>query len=235
MKTTFKAVLLTLCATLLALAVPVPGGGPKSLTNSPSPLGVGYVQQVRVRVIPGYQCKVYVGASYLNRSTYAGTYAVLYPNATGGWSEEWALADPRGMDGIDLSQIYVAGDCSGEQVTVFWYQTGSVPSAKLTPFSAGPKTPGANYVTIWGGSTTLASVIQVWVIPGFVGKIDLARSAGFPFAVLYPNTGNPAQSSARSERWELYDQSSQLRPDLILLATDVPGESALVTLWKFGA
>lgn len=228
------------CLTLVATsaqAIPLVNGGVVTLSQSATVItinggsGSQKVQRLTVRIIPGFACKAYVGAVGHVRATYAGVYAVLYPNATGGWSEEFTIEDPRGTDGIDLSTIALSGDCAGEQVNLLYYQTGTTASTNFRIFRAGPISPPAGQNTaFWGGSTTLAALVRVQVIPGYSGKFRLKGQQQLEIAQLFPNTGNTAQHSAHSERLQIVDRNGQLRPDMMYMSVDVAGEQALVLL-----
>ena len=216
-------------------AIPLVNGGAVTLSTTPTALASGpnYVQRVTVKVIPGYTCKVFIGAAGHNRSDYSGVYAILYPNATGGHSEEFTLEAPAGNDGINLASLYLSSDCPGEQVNYMYFQTGTL-GATLRFLRGGPVTPSSGtYASFWGGSTNLAALVRVQVIPGMTGKIRVKGQNTFTLAQLYPNTGNTAQNNAHSEKWIVSDRNSTLRPDLMYLAADVAGEGALVTVLTY--
>jgi hypothetical protein len=223
------AVMLLLVASLQSAAAAAFLGG-SAITVGPTPTALvtgqssNLVQRVTIRVIPGYGCKVYVGGSALNRATYYNIYAVLFPNSSGGWSEEWTLTDPRGGDGIDVSQIYVADDCSGEQVTLFYFQTGVTLGSVLHAYV------NVLATNIVSNSTTAATVVSFRVLPGYVGKVSIRANSALA-AVLYPDTGNPYQDSARAERFEIEDAQTRLKLNQLTISPDVPGEGLLVTAW----
>jgi hypothetical protein len=108
-KQAVRILIMGLLAAAIALAAAVPGGGVVTLGSSPAALCSGpncQMEHVIVRVIPGYVCKAYVGGAGFDRASYAGVWSVLFPNATGGWSEEFNLEDPRGQDGIDRNVFW---------------------------------------------------------------------------------------------------------------------------------
>jgi len=218
------------------LAIPTVSGGAITLSTTPTPISPGqnYVQRITVKAIPGYMCKVFIGAAGHDRSTYSGVYAILFPNAIGGHSEEFTLEAPGGQDSVDLNKIFLSTDCPGEQVSHLTYKTGTL-GAALRFLRSGPVTPlaGASK-SLWGGATNLSASIHIQVIPGMVGKVQVRPGNGSaPLAQLYPNTGNTNQSNAHSERWSISDQFGGLRPDLLFLSADVAGEAALVTVLTY--
>lgn len=225
----------SLAVATAALAIPLVNGGVMTLTNTATALSINggsgsqKVQRLTVRIIPGQYCKVYVGALGHNRGTLAGVYAILFPNSAGGHSEQFSIEDPRGTDGIDVSTIAVSSDCTGEQVNYFYFQTGTLPSSTFRIFQGGPVTPSpAAYATLWGGSTTLAALVRVQVVPGASGKLRLKGQTMTEIAQLYPNSGNTYQNNAHSEALQIADKNSGLRPDLMYLTADVAGEGGLV-------
>jgi hypothetical protein len=230
---TFRSIILAFAAAALAQAATTIAGGTITLTSSPVALSSIYrkVNQVQVKVVPGFACKVYVGTTTHSRTTLSGVFAVLFPNSTGGHSETWELKDPRPNDGIQLQNIALSSDCPGEQVTYHWLSTGTE-VANLDLLRSGPL-PGGNQ--LWSGSTTTAQVVDVRVIPGMSGKIRVKIGTG-EVAVLFPNVGNPNQSNAHSEVWTLWDSASlpndAFKPSNGSIVADVPGEAALVTLWR---
>lgn len=241
MKTIFgRFALFLMMESAVAFGVPVNNGGkvtlsstaPVALSTNPGG-GSQLVNKVRIQVIPGQSCKIYVGTNTLTGSNDA--FAVLFPNPTGGWSEKWELQDPRNGDGIDISKIYVKTDCPGEGFYYQYFQIGSPLASVLTPRRYGLLTNNNSAVPI----TSLVDamfVVQVRVVPGMVGKINIARTGtGSPFAVLFPDTGNTSQNNAGSESWELVSAGiglGSIRADLITVYADVPGEGALVTAWS---
>lgn len=204
-----------------------------TLSASPTPVNayIGKVQRLTLKVIPGYACKVYIGQAGFVKESLTGVYAVLFPNSTGGHSEEFTVVDPRGTDGVDLATIYVASDCPGEKVSMFYFQTGNLSASVLRFFGYGALIgypPACN--SLYSGPTTLAAFIRVQVIPGQTGKVSLGNLACSTFAVLYPNSGNPAQHNGHSEKFYIEDKWGQLRPDLIRFTPDVGTEGLLILM-----
>lgn len=231
MKHLFITAILAASSASIGYSIPLVNGGPVTLAVTATPLAASSlkVQRLTLRMVPGYACKAYVGTIGHSRTSLVGVYSVLYPNATGGWSEEFTIEDPRGTDGIDLSTLAVSGDCPGEQLTMMYFQTGTLSATNFRVFKHGLVTPAAGQnEALWSGSTTAAALVRVQVVPGMSGKIRVKGQTRDTIAILYPNVGNPAQSSARSERLTLVDRFGQLRPDLMFLSADVPGEGALV-------
>lgn len=233
-----------LTISLLMLAS-VPASASVVLSATPTTIGAGTgapgVQQVTIRVIPGYCGKVFIGGAAMNTTTYANTYKVLYPNCSGGFSEEWTLTDLSGKDGIDLNTVYIAGQIPGERVLVEKFATGIAASGTLTAVVSGPaKTSLPAMLPI---TSYMSAMVHITVIPGMVGKIRVGNSFGpaQPDAfytserkMLYPNTGNTSQNNAHSEEYWLkwpggvngYDSGN------LGIWREVSGEYPLVTVWQ---
>jgi hypothetical protein len=227
---------------LVNAALAYAGTGASTITLSTSPAaincsGSNWVNTVIVSVVPGGEGKVYVGQSSQNPSTGAGIAQILFPNA-GAHSEQFELLDPSGNDTINLCNLYVAGEISGEIALANWtYKNGTSTGNEMVlaqaqaylgpiPSSApigcagvtGPFVPLASSGLLTDPALTdtdpsfYFSKIRVQVIPGQEGKIHLAWCNGVTdgyFHVLYPNTGILSQHSAWSEGWELQDPSGQ--------------------------
>lgn len=231
------------------------------LSTTPTQLacsGQRWVNKLTVRVVPGFEGKVFVGISGMNTSTYANTLAVLYPNG-GAHSEEYVIQDPNnnGDDGIDLCSIYVAGGIGGEKAVAEYESTdlyGTLePIYYLQPFFVEAVT-NSNLTSLLPAGTNYYSVLRVQVIPGNTGKqtISTAGTKSGPFqptfgeaAVLYPNTGNIAQHNAWSESWSIYDpygmnnlilgtvpQTSGVGIADFQITPQVTGEAVLVSIWR---
>jgi hypothetical protein len=218
------------------------GTGAATITLSTTPAAVNcggsnWVNRVMVSVVPGGEGKVYLGQSSQNASTGAGIAQILFPNA-GAHSEQFELSDPSGNDTINLCNLYVAGEISGEIALASWnYKNGTSTGNEMVlvqaqaylgpiPSSAPVGCAGATGPFVPFGPAGLLqdatltdtdpsyyfSKIRVQVIPGQEGKIHLAWCNGVTdgyFHILYPNSGTLWQHSAWSEGWDLEDPAGQ--------------------------
>jgi hypothetical protein len=75
------------------------------------------------QVIPGLTGKTYVGTTAMTKATLAGTARVLWPNATGGFSENFWIESQDGTDSIVLSEYAIDADVAGEGLLVTYWQT----------------------------------------------------------------------------------------------------------------
>jgi hypothetical protein len=216
------------------------GASTITLSNSPAAVNCGasnWVNRVLVSVVPGGEGKVYVGQASQNASTGAGIAQMLFPNA-GAHSEQFELSDPSGNDTINLCNLYVSGEISGETALASWnYKNGTATGNEMVlvqaqanlgpiPSSAPIGCSGVTGPFVPIGPAGLLqdtslidtdpsyyfSRIRVQVIPGQEGKIQLAWCNGITdgyFHILYPNSGTLSQHSAWSEAWDLQDPSGQ--------------------------
>jgi hypothetical protein len=218
------------------------GNGSTAIMVSSSPAAVfcgasPFVNRVIVSVVPGGEGKVYIGQASQDPSTGAGIAQILFPNG-GAHSEQFELADPSGNDTINLCNLYVSGQISGEPVLASWtFKNGTSTGSELVLVQAqsysGP-VPNAAPIGCQGetgpfvpfspaGLLTDASLagtdpsyyfskIHVQVIPGQEGKIHLTwcngGSDGY-FHILFPNSGYLSEHSAWSEGWDLQDPEGQ--------------------------
>jgi len=216
------------------------GAATIALSTSPAAVNCGgsnWVNTVIVSVVPGGEGKVYVGQSSQNASTGAGIAQILFPNA-GAHSEQFELSDPSGNDTINLCNLYVAGEISGEIALASWsYKTGTSTGNEMVLVQAqsysGP-IPSSEPIGCTGATGPFVPVgpagllqdsslvdtdpsyyfskVRVQVIPGQEGKIHLTWCNGTTdgyFHTLYPNSGTISQHSAWSEGWELQDPGGQ--------------------------
>ena len=73
------------------------------------------------QVIPGLTGKTYVGANTLTKASLAGVARILWPNATGGFSETFSIESQDGNNAIRLSEYCIDADIAGEGLLVsFW-------------------------------------------------------------------------------------------------------------------
>lgn len=246
MKFHFKLAVLFLAVASFSFAGTTQGGVfTVSTTPAQFSTTLGNVQKITLTVIPGFSGKIFIGGSSLNTSTYVNCFKVLFPNSSGGHSEEFTLEDKSGTDGINTSIIYIAGGVGGE--TILWrsYATGVSSSLHLTPFMSGPFTLTAGAASSLSVADNLSAIVHVAVIPGMVGKVRVGSSAATArtqpdptywgeYKILYPNTGNVAQHNAHSETFEDYTPDGQNGFVLwrYAISADVSGEYPLVTVWK---
>jgi hypothetical protein len=227
---------------LVNAALVYAGTGAATITLSTTPADVNcgtsnWVNTVIVSVVPGGEGKVYIGQSSQTPSTGAGIAQILFPNA-GAHSEQFELYDPSGNDSINLCNLYVAGEISGEIALASWnYKTGTSTGNEMVLVQAQaylgpiPSAPPIGCTGVTGPFVALDpagllqdaslidtdpsyyfSKIRVQVIPGQEGKIQLAWCSGATdgyFHILYPNSGTISQHSAWSEGWDLQDPSGQ--------------------------
>lgn len=223
---------------------PLTAGGAVSWTTTPVALGTTSVSKMVVSVTPGQTGKVYIGNSTLDPSTLAGVYAVLYPNSSGAWSEEFELSDPQG-DGIDLSTIYVLGAVTGEQVSIGTYTSGTTPATPLTVKLSGPVyNASSTAADLLAGSSTPAAVVRAQVLPGesYKVRVGLASMTGQTqpdsslvgvAKILWPNTGSYSVGEGHSETFKLacQDGSNCLDASAYAFFTEGAGEHLVLSVW----
>ena len=73
------------------------------------------------QVIPGLTGKTYIGGPALNKSTLANVARVLWPNATGGFSETFSLEAQDGRNSIRLAEYAIDADVAGEGLLVTYW------------------------------------------------------------------------------------------------------------------
>jgi hypothetical protein len=96
--------------------VPTPG--------TPVPLSTGEavaISKLFFQVIPGLTGKTYAGVPTMNKTTSAGVARILWPNATGGPSENFYIETQDGEDSIHLADYAVDADVAGEGLLVTYW------------------------------------------------------------------------------------------------------------------
>lgn len=169
-----------------ALSASLPSGYPLTHTS------------VRIRMIPGAACgKVYIGKSAsMDPSNMTGVLKVLWPNCSGGHSEEFELTPAFNQGGdlnvaINLSTIYVQGQFAEEKFLVETSRTGS--SAYTWTMGSLGQVVGSSPQLLFPAGTQPA-FWSVSAVPGGVGKIYIGKSTMNKatlqdvFMVLYPNS-----------------------------------------------
>jgi hypothetical protein len=74
------------------------------------------------QVVPGLTGKTYVGAPNMTKGTLAGVARILWPNASGGFSETFEVSAGDGTDSIVLCEYAVDADVAGEGLLVSYWQ-----------------------------------------------------------------------------------------------------------------
>lgn len=73
------------------------------------------------QVIPGLTGKTYVGSPTMNKATLSAVARVLWPNATGGFSETFYIESQDGEDSIHLAEYAIDADVAGEGLLITWW------------------------------------------------------------------------------------------------------------------
>jgi len=73
------------------------------------------------QVIPGLTGKAYIGKPGMNKSTMSGVSRILWPNASGGASDQFFLETQDGTDSIPLSDYAIDADVAGEGLLVAYW------------------------------------------------------------------------------------------------------------------
>ncbi len=102
--------------TLGAVNVTTPGT-PVSLTGNTSIAA----NKLFFQVIPGFTGKTYVGTKTMAKATLAGVARILWPNAGGGFSENFCIEAQDGENSIHLSDYAVDADVAGEGLLVTYW------------------------------------------------------------------------------------------------------------------
>ncbi len=116
----------TQLVTILAGAFDASTGpnGVRPLTDVPQ-----FATYVRVQVNPGQQGKIAIGSSAMAAASgniADAAFIELWPNWDGsvdnGRSDTWIMSDPKWLNTIDLSKIYVWPEIAGERAVITAYQ-----------------------------------------------------------------------------------------------------------------
>jgi hypothetical protein len=92
-------------------------GTPVRLSTDPAQR----VSKLFFQVIPGLTGKAYIGKPALNKSTLVGVSRILWPNANGGFSDQFFLESQDGSDSIQLSDYAIDVDVAGEGLLVSYW------------------------------------------------------------------------------------------------------------------
>lgn len=74
-----------------------------------------------VQVVPGLTGKTYLGVTNMTKASLNGVARVLWPNATGGFSENFFLESQDGANSIRLAEYAVDADVAGEGLLVTYW------------------------------------------------------------------------------------------------------------------
>jgi hypothetical protein len=78
--------------------------------------------KVFFQVIPGLTGKTYVGTPSLVKGSLAGVARILWPNAGGGFSENFYIETQDGADSLRLADYAVDADVASEGLLVTYWQ-----------------------------------------------------------------------------------------------------------------
>jgi hypothetical protein len=74
------------------------------------------------QVIPGLTGKTYVGTTGMTKATLGGVARILWPNASGGFSESFSIESQDGTNSIRLKDYVIDADVAGEGLLVTYWQ-----------------------------------------------------------------------------------------------------------------
>ena len=92
-------------------------GTPVRLSTDPTQR----VSKLFFQVIPGLTGKAYIGKPGMNKLTLNGVSRILWPNASGGISDQFFLEAQDGEDSIQLSDYAIDVDVAGEGLLVAYW------------------------------------------------------------------------------------------------------------------
>jgi hypothetical protein len=98
------------------VAVPTPGT-PVPLSTDPT----ATASKIFFQSIPGLTGKTYAGLPTMTKSTLAGVTRILWPNPTGGFSENFWVVSQDGRNSIRLAEYAVDADVAGEGLLVTYW------------------------------------------------------------------------------------------------------------------
>ncbi len=99
------------------VSVPTPGTPVPLTTDSTIKASRLFFQ-----VIPGLTGKTYIGTAGMTKATLGGVARVLWPNASGGFSENFSVESQDGTNSIVLSEYVIDADVAGEGLLVTYWQ-----------------------------------------------------------------------------------------------------------------
>lgn len=238
-----KKVLLLLTMCVLGFSE-VQFGGPQNTGISAPIINAGafgitsidgnFVQRLVIRTVPGLCEKIYIGTSPINVASLAGVVKIMFPNCSGGLSDEYVIEDRTGNDGIDTTNFYIASSASSA-VLIEYNQTGSLGARNLVPILNGPIAETdwvANQFSL--SAANGAAIVQLCIIPGQSGKFYIGTSY-LPFIywlkVLFPNNG--VVTGTITDKFVEYAHNGNGLSSVIPIKRDVVLESLVVDVWQY--
>ena len=92
-------------------------GTPVPLTTDP----IAVASKLFFQVIPGLTGKTYVGNASMTKATLEGVARILWPNASGGFSETFYIEAQDGENSIRVKDYSVDADVAGEGLLVTYW------------------------------------------------------------------------------------------------------------------
>ena len=92
--------------------------------GTPVPLSIDptvHASKLFFQVIPGLTGKTYAGVPSMAKATLAGVARVLWPNATGGFSETFEIETQDGENSIRVMDYAIDADVAGEGLLVTYW------------------------------------------------------------------------------------------------------------------
>jgi hypothetical protein len=92
--------------------------------GTPVPLSIDptvHASKLFFQVIPGLTGKTYAGVPSMTKATSAGVFRILWPNPTGGFSENFEIETQDGEDSIRIMDYAVDADVAGEGLLVTYW------------------------------------------------------------------------------------------------------------------
>ena len=92
--------------------------------GTPVPLSIDptvHASKLFFQVIPGLTGKTYAGVPSMTKGTLAGVARVLWPNSTGGFSENFEIESQDGENSIRLMDYAIDADVAGEGMLVTYW------------------------------------------------------------------------------------------------------------------
>jgi hypothetical protein len=92
--------------------------------GTPVPLSIDptvHASKLFFQVIPGLTGKAYAGVTSMAKATLAGVARILWPNATGGFSEHFEIESQDGENSIRVMDYAIDADVAGEGLLVTYW------------------------------------------------------------------------------------------------------------------